>query len=95
MVMEGTKWAAPRDSEEYLRKLSRLVLLEKVRRECEMIGQLQLEINERETNIEMRRNLIFLIQKIVKEKEAAEESDPQRMCGGCGFESTRCICKYV
>jgi len=58
-----------RTSVEYLRRLSRLVLIEKKRREEEAINQLQDGINLRLDEIRQRREFITKIDGVVAEKD--------------------------
>lgn len=58
-----------RTSVEYLRRLSRLVLLEKKRREEEAINQIQEGINLRLDEIRQRREFITKINEVVGEKD--------------------------
>ena len=64
-----------RESVEYLRRLSRLVLIEKNRREQEAIEQIQAGINIRLDEINRREEFMRRISGVIaeKDKEAADE----------------------
>ena len=64
------EFAPARDSVEYLRKLSRLVLIEKKRREQEAIDQINAGIALRVDEINKRRELINRIDEVIEEKTA-------------------------
>ena len=64
-----------RESVEYLRRLSRLVLIEKNRREQEAIEQIQAGINIRLDEINRREEFMRRISGVIaeKDKEATDE----------------------